>query len=377
MFCMHLNISNVLLLFGMLQCLVMVGLIFFTRKWQQVQNQLLLALLIILGISLMPPFFGNTTLVLQYAFLRFAPLYLGIFVFPTLYLYFKSVFVPNFQLNLPQQTHLWLPAFFWTYDLVVWLVTFFYPANTKDSVAKSMGYSQVQTLQYIGLLVMTIFYTHLIYTLIQKALKADLSKEQTRYAKWMKYLLGLLFLGALLELISVLLGKIYGYWQNSPLDEWLGFSFTMAIKVYNAIVVYAISLAGYTSYATFKAGKHPTSPDLVKQYLPLIKVAMEQKRLYLSSDFSLTSLAKACDTTPATISYILNNHLHVSFNDFTNKYRVEEVKQRLHTDQIKQLTLVAIAQEAGFTSKTTFYRAFRKFTSQTPKAYMDSLKAPK
>ncbi|OJJ19066.1 hypothetical protein BKI52_19805 [marine bacterium AO1-C] len=371
------NIANVLLLFGILQCFIMIGLIFYTRKWRQVPNQLLLAILIVLGLSLVPSFIGNARLVLHYHFLRFIPLYLGIFVFPLLYLYFKAILTQDFQLNPSSLKHLWIPASFWIYEFIVWLVTLFYGVADKGVIAKTMGYLQVQTLHYVALLVLVIFYAYQMHLLLKNTLNANPTKERHKFAQWMKYLLYSLFLGVILELSSVLLGKLYGYWRSSPLDEWLGFSFTIMVKVYNAVILYLISLAGYVSYSSFKTSKKPLTSNFVDQYLPLITAAMEESHLYKASDFSLGQLADICNTTPVVISHVLNNHLQTSFNDFINRYRVEDVKRKLATEQAKQLTLFAIAQEAGFSSKATFYRAFKKFTQQTPNAYLKSIQVAK
>ncbi len=374
---MSLNLLNILLLFGGLQCLIMTLLIVYQRKWKLIQNRLLLALLGTLALSLIPPFVGNVGLVFRYHFFRFIPLHLVIFIFPLLYLYVTSLLTPQFKFDFSKATHLVLPGLFWCYALVVWMVTLFYPVGTKGKVAQSMGYLQVQSLQYLGLFVMLLYYAYAMYQFIKKTTQAHLTKQQKQYLPWIKKLMVLLFLGVLLELTATLLGRIYGYWRGSPLDEWLGVSFTLVVKVYNAIVVYTISLLGYLSYAYFLPSRITRDSDHSQQYIALINTAMQEQKHYLKPDFSLQMLAEVCNTTTANISHVLNHQLHLSFNDLVNQYRVEEVKTKLQTPQAAQLTLFAIAQEAGFSSKTTFYRAFKKFTQQTPNAYLKSIQVPK
>ena len=55
-----------------------------------------------------------------------------------------------------------------------------------------------------------------------------------------------------------------------------------------------------------------------------------------------------------------------------NSYRVEEAKRRLADPRSHYLTIVAIAQEAGFNSKSAFYTAFRKHTGMTPSQFKDT-----
>ncbi|HAS44332.1 MAG TPA: hypothetical protein DCS93_27895 [Microscillaceae bacterium] len=374
---MDFNILNVLLLFGLLQCSIMVGLIVHQRKWQLIQNRLLLALLGVLALSLVPSFIGNTGLIFRYPFFRFIPLHLAIFVFPLLYLYIRSLLASSYKFNLPQAAHLVVPGVFWSYELVIWIVTLFYAVKTKGKVAQSLGYFEIQSLQYLALFLMLLYYAYTIFWLLKNTTTSSLTKQQLRYLPWIKKLMILLLVGSLLEFTSIILGKIYGYWRGSPVDEWLGFSFTLMVKAYNAIVVYTLSLMGYLSYANWSSKRNSKPVDFSQKYIHLIQTAMEEDKLYLKPGFSLQALAEVCQTSTVNISHILNNHLHTSFNDLVNKYRVEEVKGRLKTPQAQQLTLFAIAQEAGFTSKTTFYRAFKKITQQTPNAYLKSIQVPK
>lgn len=371
---MTLNFTNVLLLFGIVQSLIMILLIVKTRKWKQPQNSLLIAILLAIAVSLMPPFFGNSKLVTQNDYIRFIPLNLVIFIFPLLFLYFNSIFKQYIELEKKDLAHLIVPIIFWLYYFFIWINTLFYPVEEKGIIAKNLGYFELQFAYNVTLFVMVLGYSWYLFKLIRKFKNEGISKEQLKYSKWLGYLLLFLFIGTVLELTSILLGKIYGYWRSNPIDEWLGFSFVMGVKIYNAILVYIISLIGYNSYATFSVNKSSINSNLIKKYIPLITKAMETNKLYLNKELSLIKMAEELNITSGVLSNALNNHLNISFNDFVNKYRVEEVKNKLQTEDFNHLTLLAIAEDSGFKSKTTFYRAFQKFTSQTPKAYIDILK---
>jgi AraC-like DNA-binding protein len=77
---------------------------------------------------------------------------------------------------------------------------------------------------------------------------------------------------------------------------------------------------------------------------------------------------------PNLISFILNNHLHNNFYDFVNAYRIEEVKNKLNDPALKYLTLLGIALDSGFNSKTTFNRVFRQVTGITPTEFQKKKK---
>ncbi|WP_394746859.1 helix-turn-helix domain-containing protein [Spongiimicrobium salis] len=371
---MNLNFSATLILFGLLQSGIMIFLIVKNRKWTLIQNKLLLALLLVMGSSLVPTFLGHSGFIERYDSLRFIPLHLVIFIFPILYLYFKSLFDTTFRLNRQNRFHLLVPVLFWGYSLFIWLGSLWGVPERKGDWILKMGYFEVQLAQHIALLLLACIYSLISFVQLRK--KKVLNKQH-QYVQWITYLLVFFFMGAAFELVSALLGKIYGYWKSSPLDLWLGFSLTMIVKVYNAVILYIISLMGYLAYSTFKKESGIVDENVLHEKLQEILGKMEAEKPFLNFDFSLATFSKQLQTNPSALSNLLNHHLNTSFNDFANKYRVQEVKDKLKEGAHHTLTLESIARESGFKSKTTFYRAFHKHTSQTPKAYLDQLKKNK
>ncbi len=100
---------------------------------------------------------------------------------------------------------------------------------------------------------------------------------------------------------------------------------------------------------------------------------MEEDQLYLDPELSLDKVVTYLKIDQKTISHVLNQHLHQSFNNFVNGYRIEEVKRRLQENRDTHLTLTGIAFECGFNSQATFQRTFKQFTQLTPKAFISTL----
>ncbi len=96
---------------------------------------------------------------------------------------------------------------------------------------------------------------------------------------------------------------------------------------------------------------------------------MEKERTYRDNDYSLDRMANQLGIQPYELTRILNHDLKTSFYDLVNSYRVKEVKQRLGKDDQRYFTLLAIAFECGFNSKSTFNRVFKEFTGKTPSEY--------
>jgi AraC-like DNA-binding protein len=101
--------------------------------------------------------------------------------------------------------------------------------------------------------------------------------------------------------------------------------------------------------------------------------AMDNHHLYRNSDLTLPDLAVQLDTTPHKLSEVLNSQLNQSFYDFVNGYRVREVQRRLADDRSQAVTLLSLALDAGFASKSTFNSVFKKHTGKTPSEYRRSV----
>jgi AraC-like DNA-binding protein len=72
------------------------------------------------------------------------------------------------------------------------------------------------------------------------------------------------------------------------------------------------------------------------------------------------------------LSKVINECFEKNFRDFVNKYRVEEFIALANTVEYKRYTFLALAQEVGFNSKSTFNLAFKKLTNQNPRDYFKS-----
>ena len=80
-------------------------------------------------------------------------------------------------------------------------------------------------------------------------------------------------------------------------------------------------------------------------------------------------LAEAMDSTPHAVSQVLNEKLGLNFFDFVNEYRVKEAQTNISQTIGSRLNVYAIALDSGFSSKSAFYSAFKRFTGMTPREY--------
>ncbi len=112
-----------------------------------------------------------------------------------------------------------------------------------------------------------------------------------------------------------------------------------------------------------KSGFNPEKKD---ESFQKVKDYMINAKPYLDPDLTLFSLADQLDLTPNHLSQIINSTSGSNFYDFINRYRVEEAKRQIASDKVNKMTLLGIGLSSGFSSKSTFNRAFKKHTGINP-----------
>jgi AraC-like DNA-binding protein len=95
---------------------------------------------------------------------------------------------------------------------------------------------------------------------------------------------------------------------------------------------------------------------------------MDGQRDYLENDLKLTELAERIGTSPQLLSEYLNVGLGLSFFDYVNQLRVDEVQRQMLAGD-PTTNLLTLALNAGFNSKSTFNAAFKKASGTTPSAW--------
>ncbi len=98
----------------------------------------------------------------------------------------------------------------------------------------------------------------------------------------------------------------------------------------------------------------------------------EDNKIHLNESLRLTDLSSELDISSKKLSELLNAHLGISFYDLINEYRVKEVQQRIKADSSDKYTLIAIANDSGFQSKSSFNRIFKQKTGMSPSKYRES-----
>jgi AraC-like DNA-binding protein/uncharacterized membrane protein len=96
---------------------------------------------------------------------------------------------------------------------------------------------------------------------------------------------------------------------------------------------------------------------------------LQEEKIYLDSELSLAQLSKKLNILPYQTSELIHRQYQASFFDLINRHRIEEVKRRLNDAAYQHYTILGIAMDCGFNSKSSFNTAFKKLTGLTPSQY--------
>ncbi|WP_298427534.1 helix-turn-helix domain-containing protein [uncultured Kordia sp.] len=307
---------------------------------------------------------------------------------PLLYFYVKSSLTISFRFQKKDWVH-FIPAILYAlYSLIVWITDvlvldeFYFYADGRDKDL-SLWYQ----ISGFFMLVFYLFQCLKLYTAYKKETYETVSYADTILYAWIQRFL-IAFLGLLL--IRVLFFILNPEWANFGRKYWYYLCFS--------VLFYYIALSGYIHIIKMHASFQPRlsttfSEDFLaeaekEKITPSNTETMEaeitgvdenlknqledlmiEKMIFKNPNLTLFDVAKLLETHPKKVSNIINKGFKVNFNDFVNSYRTEEVIKKVTSDENDLKTLLGIALDSGFNSKSTFNRAFKKHTQQTPKEY--------
>jgi AraC-like DNA-binding protein len=162
---------------------------------------------------------------------------------------------------------------------------------------------------------------------------------------------------------------------------------TVSFLIFNPHILYSLEHAGlYLSAVrpnTLPEAEVSEDKAVVKQlfnskkkeeYLLILDDVLTQTKPYLHKGITVKELSEQTGIPAHHLSSLISSEFNLHFQDFINLKRIEYLKNNVDDMEWTQLTLEGICWEIGFTSRTTFFRAFIKFTGVSPSEYFNSLK---
>lgn len=234
------------------------------------------------------------------------------------------------------------------------------------------------------------------------------------------YLIASLFI---LKKHSLKIGKHFSYTEDIDL-KWLKYVVMMMVVIWSTVIFINI-LANFNKFIDYRFGdniiyvivtivvfllgyfgikqqiifapstgkiqnsekfKNSTGPSEVKKqylnsglskedsqdHLHRLQNYMKAEQPYTNGKLSLKEVAEYLEISSNHLSQVINENLDKNFFDFINGYRVELIKQKMQDKSNSHLTLLGMAYDSGFNSKSSFNTIFKKFTNTTPSQFMRS-----
>lgn len=211
-----------------------------------------------------------------------------------------------------------------------------------------------------------------VYLFISAKYIAGLKVKSNTGFKWMRQFINLFLAFQLVWLIYLIPYVIPQY-----TDLVLGFSW-YPVYIPLSVLIYWLGIKGYIIQYKHdidlkKTNGNTLDNETIDQALILLDKAMFEDNVYLNPDLNLNMLSNHTGLAQKTISYVLNQNLKKNFNEYVNHHRVEAFKKRILQADMAHLTIAGVAFECGFTSQSTFQRAFKQITGLTPSEFLKSI----
>ena len=338
------------------------GLLWFSPQNKQ-SNRFLALLILTIALWLIDHFLRIADIYGQNANLYFLPIFYSFAFGPLIYFYVKSLVDQSFTFHRKDYFH-FIPVLFQT-GLYLFLTAKEY--NFKNWYWGNVHQLITYKIEFDGTFISMLIYLILSIRLLknyQIYVVNNFSETSKIRLNWLKIILIILIILCLQWLMEIILRDFFN----------LYFDYNYSVQILGIMaLLLAVGGIRQANLAEVNFKEEVTQKVYVQvdnQILERIKSGMDNQKLYLNPTLTLSEFAKELKLNPKMVSQQINTGLSKSFNDFVNEYRVEEVKLRLNSLDLERLTILGIAYESGFNSKTTFNRIFKDFTGVAPREFV-------
>ena len=274
---------------------------------------------------------------------------------PLLYLYFKKSLTP---VNKTSNTFLYfIPSVL--FDIGPSMIKFYIgPGHYEPQIEKVLFLTDILAFFFF------VYYVVLSWRLINR-----MGNKTSTWLNRMLIASILICLTWSLYILLVLVGK--GYWIYGMMPYY-------PIYILFGLCIYSVGIAGYfrpeIGLLEIPAAQRKillSEKEVIAQQ-EYILASLQQYSYYYDENLTLAKLSEQLKIPIKELSYIINTGFNMNFNDFINEFRIKAFKERLKNPESNRYNFIGLAYEVGFNSKASFYRAFKKSTSQTPGEYYNT-----
>ena len=370
---------NVIFISGIFMSFFIV-LLLLTKKNKALNDKILAAWIAIIGIHLLGYYFNQMGYWDKYPNLIGVTAPVPLFHGPLLYLYCLYSFRSESRMRNVDYLHFvpGIAAYIYMFKFF-----FFYSAQQKILVDKGeiSDFSIFSVILLFAMFISGLTYSFLAYRLTarhKKVILDNFSHSEGISLKWLRYCIvsiGLVFFCAVI--VFVLRNLLEFRFPFNP--EYIFYSIMILFIFYigyfgirqeNIFISNPVNEDVRNNKSSY-SGKYSRSglkEDVAIRLYDKLLTFMEEEKPYLDPHLTLSQLAGKMGISNNQLSQVINQKAGVNFHDFVNKYRIEEFLR--NAGKNKHFSLLALALDAGFNSKSSFNYIFKKQKGLSPSQYL-------
>lgn len=388
---------------GIVACLLVILILLFRRGYRVKGGGLLLLSFLVLFHPLFFVYLYDSRTISHFPHLLRTSAPVGLLYMPTMYLYMRTLATGR-SLRWTDALHL-LPTLVFVVDFFPFYLL---PADEKRRLVLGQEYWK-QMLRFDEGWLLPAYSHHyirsihlVVYWVLEVRILTGLFRSRNSgfvasHRAWFTWMVNLIALQALLFIPAA--GTTLFGWAPTTIKLWYDLGLTlMTVLTCFTLMLRPEILYGLqnpvmpTSEAPPGAGQsddespsgdendpaekleHYIPQSLVSVYDRQIREFMHTREAFLRPGYTIREMAENTGIPLHHLSAVINRHYGYHFNEYINHWRVEHLKERLDNREWKLKTLEALAQESGFTNRTSFISAFKKHCGTTPSDYIRRMK---
>lgn len=292
-----------------------------------------------------------------------------------LYLYSRRVTEPSWSFRVRDPADFAHFAHFAPFVLFTLLFSRFYllPVEAKERMLEASYEPRAATSDPIVLAIWSLQFVHFaVYlTLSLRLLRRSPASQSSAWLFRLSTAFAISFACWFSYGLAVALGL--GYSRSIDYAATLAMTASIFAVGYTALRVPEIFVGALGRGRGTKYEGSSLSESEIGVYRARLEDVMDAERPFVDANLRLTDLASLVEVSPHELSRVINQGFGLRFNDFVNRYRVEEAKRLLSDPARRDASLLELAFEAGFNNKTSFNQAFKKYTRMTPSRYREEI----
>ena len=361
------------------------GVLLLDKGKNRLPPKLLLLFFSLIGFVLIEHYLFQRKIIFEYPHLLGLTYTFPIILGPILFFYTKSLVNENNAISFRNFFLHAIPFLF----VSTFLLFEFYFLSPQEKLIYYEKETQGETSGFIYIAEFFINFSIPFYSIVSlhllkkhlKQIKLSFSNIKNIDLHWLKIVLICMILVSFVSVLMGLLSDFLNFISYEDGDYLLYITLTVIIYFlgYYGIKQKPVlsnenTVSQIESTPTLKP-KYATSSlkDVEKEKLiKRLTNSMENEKPYLNENLTLKELANKLETSPNNLSQIINEKFNRNFYEFINEYRISEVKSLLADPDYSHYSILGIAFESGFNSKSTFNSVFKQFTGKTPSEFRRS-----